>query len=822
MNGAGSPYGQPPAWQEHRTPDGRAYYYNAATKVTQWTKPEDMMTPAEVWIDLRALANQPWKEYTAEGGRKYWYNTETKTSSWEMPDLYKKALGATSGPSTPAYGCSDPQFPSSTDSNRPAPYDRGAPSDRYSNDRYDSYRDHRDTFHESRQLTFGNDTTAKAFVPASNEPEFATQEEAEAAFNKLLKRSGVQADWTWEQTLRTIAKDPQYRAIKDPKDRKAAFEKYCHDMIVQDKERAKERLTKLRTDFETMLKRHPEIKHYTRWKTARPMIEGETIFRSTDNEAERRQLFEEYIIELKKAHMENQAAMRKTAMDGLIDLLPKLNLEPYTRWSDAQSLISSTTPFQNDEKYKTLSKFDILIAFQNHMKALERAFNDSKQEQKNKKFRKERKARDGFLSLLTELRKDGKINASTKWRQIFPLIENDDRYKAMLGQGGSGPQELFWDLVEEEEKAMRGARNDVYDVIDDERFDITPQTTFEEFYAVMKKSRRTANIDRDILLVLFERAKEKRSLKRSDDERQSERQQRRATDDLRAYLKRMDPPITLDDTYEKVKARLVDTPAFQAVTSEDARIATFDRYVRRLREKEEEADRDRRRRRGRDSSERDLYRERPRSRGERSHRSSGRATRRSRSPEPDAYEADRRKAIAERERNHRKSTMAESLLSVDRERRLSPPHRRERERERDRDRERERERERDRDRDYDRHRSRRDDDGHYERERRDREEERERLYRRRMGSYDELPYGDERPSGSRRRREEDEDDRRDSRDSKNRTPPPAAAPTAAAPKDKEPTTVKDTAKEKETEKEKEKEDPAGVHSGSEEGEIEED
>jgi len=52
MNGAGSPYSQPPAWQEHRTPDGRAYYYNAATKVTQWTKPEEMMTPAEVWIEI--------------------------------------------------------------------------------------------------------------------------------------------------------------------------------------------------------------------------------------------------------------------------------------------------------------------------------------------------------------------------------------------------------------------------------------------------------------------------------------------------------------------------------------------------------------------------------------------------------------------------------------------------------------------------------------------------------------------------------------------------------------------------------------------------
>lgn len=51
MNGVGapSPYGQPAsAWQEHHTPDGRAYYYNPATKATQWTKPEDMMSSAEV------------------------------------------------------------------------------------------------------------------------------------------------------------------------------------------------------------------------------------------------------------------------------------------------------------------------------------------------------------------------------------------------------------------------------------------------------------------------------------------------------------------------------------------------------------------------------------------------------------------------------------------------------------------------------------------------------------------------------------------------------------------------------------------------------
>jgi pre-mRNA-processing factor 40 len=612
---------------------------------------------------------------------------------------------------------------------------------------------------------------------------------------KLLKRSGVQSDWSWEDTLRAVARDPQYRAIKDPKDRRSAFEKYCHDMITQDKERAQERMSKLRADFETMLKRHPEIKHYTRWKTARPMIEGETIFRSTNNETERRQLFEEYIVQLKRAHIDQQANARKTAMDGLVELLPTLNLEPYTRWSDARGIISTTQPFQNEEKYQSLSNFDILTAFQNHMKALERRFNDSKQEEKNTKFRKERKARDGFLSLLGELREQGKINAATKWHRFLPLIENDERYKAMAGQQGSTPQELFWDVIEEEERALRGPRNDVLDALDVSAAPHTPLLCFDTntvprtndlmsapappLMSSMLPSRRTAvwlTLIATHLLSFSKRyatrgsrfdtyvnepqLKEKKS-RRPEEDKRPERPSRRAVDDFRAYLKRIEPPISINDPWEKVKPRCVDNPAFQALP-EDAALGAFEKHIRRLRDKEEDAERDRRRRRDHASSERDLYRdrERDRSRGERSHRGSGRGGRRSRSrsPEVDAYEADRRKAIAERERNHRKSTMAESFLS-ERERRASPPPRR--------DRERDRERDRDLGRDYDRPpRPRRDDDGYYDRDRRDREDERERLFRRRVGSYDELPYGDERPSGSRRRREDDEDDRRDSRDSK--------------------------------------------------------
>jgi pre-mRNA-processing factor 40 len=354
-----------------------------------------------------------------------------------MPEAYKAALDAHAAPSAPG------QF-------------QGGGG---------GHGGHREQQLDQRQNPYQSDPKAQAYAPVNNDPEYATPEESEAAFMKLLKRCGVQPDWTWEQAIRATARDPQFRAIRDPKDRKIAFEKYCHDVIIQDKERAKERLTKLRADFETMLKRHPEITHYTRWKTARPIIEGETIFRSTDVEAERRQLFEEYIIGLKRANSEEQATKRRSAMDGLVDLLPKLNLEPYTRWSDARGIISSTPPFQNDERYQVLSQLDILTVFRSHIKGLERAFNDSKQEAKNRKFRKERKCRDEFKELLEELRRDGKINATTTWSRLLPSIENDARYTKMLGQGGSTPQELFWDVVEEQERGLRSLRNHVSDVL---------------------------------------------------------------------------------------------------------------------------------------------------------------------------------------------------------------------------------------------------------------------------------------------------------------------------------------------------------------------
>jgi pre-mRNA-processing factor 40 len=480
MNGINGHAAVPALWQEARNADGRVYYYNTITKETQWTKPEELMTPAEVSsIFIFLTSDDILTSYTARSSKPAMERIhsgrwpEVLVQHRDQTELMGNArcLQGGIGERGACY-CRTVGWVSRRRCVNTNLIPRSMPTfvagGGFSAAQYDQPRD-REPLGEARQIAYGNDVNgsrAQAFVPANNDPEYSTFEEAEAAFLKLLKRHNVKPDLTWEEVMRSIIKDPQYRALKDPKDRKAAFEKYAVEVRLQEKDRAKERLEKLRTDFATMLRSHPEIKHYTRWKTARPIIEGETIFRSSNDDDERRQLFEDYIIELKKANLENEVKTRKAAMDELVDILKGLDLEPYTRWSEAQGIIQSNPRFQEDEKFKSLSKSDILTAFENHIKSLEKTFNDVRQQQKTQKLRRERQNRDRFMTLLQDLKAGNKIKAGTKWSQIHPLIETDDRYVAMLGQSGSTPLDLFWDMVEEEERALRSTRNDVLDVLD--------------------------------------------------------------------------------------------------------------------------------------------------------------------------------------------------------------------------------------------------------------------------------------------------------------------------------------------------------------------
>jgi hypothetical protein len=96
--------GGPALWQEARAEDGRVYYYNVQTNATQWTKPQELMTPLEVcyigsvneWgltLSQRALSTQPWKQHETPDGRKYWWATNLQGSDQKLTQIPQAQCG---------------------------------------------------------------------------------------------------------------------------------------------------------------------------------------------------------------------------------------------------------------------------------------------------------------------------------------------------------------------------------------------------------------------------------------------------------------------------------------------------------------------------------------------------------------------------------------------------------------------------------------------------------------------------------------------------------------------------------------------------------
>jgi pre-mRNA-processing factor 40 len=168
----------------------------------------------------------------------------------------------------------------------------------------------------------------------------------------------------------------------------------------------------------------------------------------------------------------------------------------------------------------------------------------------------------------------------------------------MLGQAGSTPLELFWDVVEQLDTDFRLKRDYVLDVLEEKRFEVTETTNFEEFKSLMSSEPRTSMIPAQLLERIFTNLVNKFR-------RYSSRQSRKKPDAFRSLLRHLSE-VTYDSTWEIIRPLVAEKEEFKALESEEERVAVFDKVIRRLKEKRDEE----RKYRERDESTRVSKRER--------------------------------------------------------------------------------------------------------------------------------------------------------------------------------------------------------------------
>ncbi|KAI0343200.1 hypothetical protein BDW22DRAFT_1484047 [Trametopsis cervina] len=599
-------------WTEHRNPEGRTYWFNTGTRESVWEKPDDLKTPFE-----RALNQTKWKEYFS-GGRKYYYNTESKESKWDMPDellllLEKVEKEAKSQPSNALV---------TTGSAGAAPGNQGAANPLGGSDPSSSTGSQPHMNGQNGDLTVGHPVAPLPFQQASilparpNLPDdpviphngFATVEEGEKAFMHLLRKAGVDATWTWDQTMRAIITDPLYKALNTLAEKKAAWQKFTDGLKAKEQEEREARLSKLRPALRNMLKGNPNVFHYTTFATADRLFAQHPIWQQARIEVERKLIFEEYVAELKQREMQESRASRSRSISKLVALFKTLDVDVLTRWRQAQTKVTESEEWQNDEELRKLPTLDILLAFEDYSRVREREFEEQMRRSQVEKTRKERKAREGFRNLLHELVDAGKIRARTQWKSVYPSFSDDKRYLDMLGNPGSNPLELFWDIVDDLDQKLdkkieiaRQAMTRWDEKTSDgstleglpKPFKIVPETTKEQFLQVIKSDNESVEkLNDEDLNEIFTTLHAEAVKHQADEKRRAERRQRHLQDDLRYALKKLTEPIDIALSFEEAVPLMQDLPEYKAIDDEEGRRAAFTKYVKRQKERLRERERD--------------------------------------------------------------------------------------------------------------------------------------------------------------------------------------------------------------------------------------
>ncbi|XP_018429308.1 PREDICTED: pre-mRNA-processing factor 40 homolog A-like [Nanorana parkeri] len=461
-------------WTEHKSPDGRTYYYNIETKQSTWEKPDDMKTPAE-----QLLSKCPWKEFKSDSGKPYYYNSQTKESRWakpkELEDLEglikaeeSSSVQETTAPApapAPIQMSTVPVAVEVTSTPTPAPVALAAEAELVMstpttpaldcetmvNDSGEEQAHSVSSSIQEKDPEVSSSGIVEEYAKqevlvdsASVEEEeeknpkktyiWNTKEEAKQAFKELLKEKRVPSTASWEQAMKMVINDPRYSALTKLSEKKQAFNAYKVQTEKEEKEEARLKYKEAKEGYQRFLENHDKMTSTTRYKKAEQMFSELDVWNAI-SERDRLEIYEDVMFYLSKKEKEQAKQLRKRNWEALKNILDNMaNVTYCTTWSEAQQYLMDNPTFAEDEELQNMDKEDALICFEEHIRALEKEEEEEKQKTLLRERRRQRKNRESFQVFLDELHEHGQLHSMSSWMELYPTVSSDIRFANMLGQ----------------------------------------------------------------------------------------------------------------------------------------------------------------------------------------------------------------------------------------------------------------------------------------------------------------------------------------------------------------------------------------------------
>ncbi|XP_014019695.1 pre-mRNA-processing factor 40 homolog A isoform X3 [Salmo salar] len=582
-------------WTEHKSMDGKTYYYNTETKQSSWEKPDDLKSPAE-----QMLSKCPWKEYKSDNGKAYYYNSQTKESRWTKPKeledleaMIKAEENGTSEVGAPCAVIAPTLQPDSAAVMATMMMDMPVmmPITTVSEEQMSQVPMHvaevsAETPVNSTEEAVGVEASASNDASKDERPELVkktykwnTKEEAKQAFKELLKEKGVSSNASWEQAMKMIINDPRYSALPKLSEKKQAFNAYKVQTEKEEKEEARLKYKESKETYQRFLENHEKMTSTTRYKKAEQMFAELDVW-STVPERDRLEIYEDVLFYLAKKEKEQAKQLRKRNWEALKNILDNMaNVTYRTTWSEAQQYLLDNPTFAEDEELQNMDKEDALICFEEHIRALEKEEEDEKQKTLLRERRRQRKNRESFQKFLDELHDHGQLHSMSAWMEMYPTVSSDIRFANMLGQPGSTPLDLFKFYVEDLKARYHDEKRIIKDILKDKNFLVEVNTSFEDFGSVISSDKRAMTLDAGNIKLAFNSLLEKAEAREREREKEEARKMKRKEATFKSMLKQATPALEPEATWEGVRERFLKESAFEDVTLESERKRIFKDFM---------------------------------------------------------------------------------------------------------------------------------------------------------------------------------------------------------------------------------------------------
>uniref|UniRef100_A0A8C1T1U9 Pre-mRNA-processing factor 40 homolog A n=1 Tax=Cyprinus carpio TaxID=7962 RepID=A0A8C1T1U9_CYPCA len=573
-------------WTEHKSLDGKTYYYNTETKQSTWEKPDELKSPAE-----QMLSKCPWKEYKSDTGKPYYYNSQTKESRWtkpkELEDLEAMIKAEENGTADVVAPGTTPALTSQSESSvtvaavaeTEATMATVATEEQPSHVPAQVAEVSSDVTVNSTEEAPSVETQPSNDVSKEERPELVkkvykwnTKEEAKQAFKELLKEKGVSSNASWEQAMKLIINDPRYSALPKLSEKKQAFNAYKVQTEKEEKEEARIKYKESKETFQRFLENHEKMTSTTRYKKAEQMFGDQEVW-SCVPERDRLEIYEDVLFYLAKKEKEQAKQLRKRNWEALKNILDNMaNVTYRTTWSEAQQYLLDNPTFAEDEE-------KMLCCFEEHIRALEKEEEEEKQKTLLRERRRQRKNREAFQKFLDELHDHGQLHSMSAWMEMYPTVSADIRFNNMLGQPGSTPLDLFKFYVEDLKARYHDEKRIIKDILKDKGLLVEINTGFEEFGSVISSDKRATTLDAGNIKLAFNSLLEKAEAREREREKEEARKMKRKEAAFKSMLKQATPPLEPEATWEGARERFLKEPAFEDITLESERKRIFKDFM---------------------------------------------------------------------------------------------------------------------------------------------------------------------------------------------------------------------------------------------------